>query len=118
MEGHPQPAAAKVHAMGGVVPRTNRWNQSVPRVELDQRSRAARLRFERIDQLFIVRPTMTHLRLRRLLYLFTVGRYGALPQEGGDRELSSDPWSSGLPMLLVLWLENGGFCNSPGVFNF
>ena len=100
------------------MPRTNRWNQSVPRVELDQRSREARLQFERIDQLFIVRRTMTHLRLRRLLYLFTVGRYGALPQEGGDRELSSDPWSSGLPMLLGLWLENAGFCNSPGVFNF
>ena len=100
------------------MPRTNRWNQSVPRVELDQRSRAARLRFERIDELFIVRPTMTHLRLRRLLYLFTVGRYGALPQEGGDREPSSDPGSSGLPMLLGLWLENAGFCNSPGVFNF
>jgi hypothetical protein len=61
---------------------------------------------------------MTHLRLRRLLYLFTVGRYGALPQAGGDRELSSDPWSSGVPMLLGLWLDNAGFCNSPGVFNF
>jgi hypothetical protein len=61
---------------------------------------------------------MTHLRLRRLLYLFTVGRYGALPQEGRNRELSSDSWSSGLSMLLGLWLENAGFCNSPGVFNF
>ena len=100
------------------MPRINRWNQSVSRVELDQRSRAARLRFERIDQLFIVRPAMTHLRLRRLPYVFTVGRYGALAQEGRDRELSSDPWSSGLPMLLGLWLENAGFCNSPGVFNF
>ena len=99
------------------MPRTNLWKQSVTRAEIDQRSRAARLRFERIDQLFIVRPTMTHLRLRRLLYLFTVGRYGALPQEGGDGELSSDP-SSGLPILFGLWLENAGFCNSPGVFNF
>src|SRR5947207_15688214 len=101
-----------------VMPRTNLWGQSVTRVEIDQRSRAVRLRFERIDQLFIVRPTMTHLRLRRLLYVFTVGRYGALPQEGGDRELSSNPWPSGLSMLLGLWLENAGFCNSPGVFNF
>jgi hypothetical protein len=104
--------------MGGVMPRTNRWNQSVPRVELDQRSREARLRFERIDRLFILRDIVTDSTLRRLLYVFTVGRYGALPQEGGDRELSSDPWSSGLPMLLGLWLENAGFCNSPGVFNF
>ena len=100
------------------MPRTNLWSQSETRAEIDQRSRAARLRFERIDQLFIVRRTMTHLRLRRLLYLFTVGRCGALPQEGGDREPSSNPWSSGLPMLLGVWLENAGFCNSPGVFNF
>ena len=82
------------------MPRTNLWNQSVPRVELDQRSRAARLRFERIDRLFKVRPTMMHLRLRRLLYLFTVGRYGALPREGGVKELPSDRWPSRLPMLL------------------
>src|SRR5947209_20318445 len=101
-----------VDVVGGVMPRTNICNQSVTRIEIDQRSRAARLRFERIDQLFIVRPKMTHVRLRRLLYLFTVGRYGALPQKGGNRELSSDSWSSGLPMLLGLWLENAGFSNS------
>src|SRR5689334_4635525 len=82
--------SGNLHAAGGVMPRTNLWSQSVTRVEIDQRSRAARLRFERIDELFIVRPTMTHLRLRRLLHLFTVGRYGALPQGGADRELSSD----------------------------
>ena len=92
------------------MPRTTLWNQSVTRVDIDQRSREARLRFERIDQLFIMRPTVTHIRLRRLLHLFTVGRYGAFPQEGGDRELSNDQWSSGLPMLLGLWLENAGFC--------
>jgi hypothetical protein len=61
---------------------------------------------------------MTHLRLRRLLYVFTVGRYGALPQVGGVNELQSNRWPSGLPMLLGLWLENAGFCNSPGVFHF
>jgi hypothetical protein len=101
-----------------VMPKTNLWSQSITRAEIDQRSRAARLRFERIDQLFIVRPTMTHFRLRRLLYVFTVGRYGELPEEGAGRDLSTDPWSSGFPMLLGLWLEKAGFCNSPGVFNF
>jgi hypothetical protein len=92
--------------------------QSVPRVELDQRSREARLRFERVDQLFIVRATVTPSRLRRLLYLFTVGRYGELPQEGGVKEPLSDRWPSRLPMLLGLWFEDAGFCNLPGVFNF
>jgi hypothetical protein len=56
------------------MPRTNLWDRSVPRVELDRRSREARLRFERIDQLFILRATVTPSRLRRLFYLFTVGR--------------------------------------------
>ena len=98
--------------------RTNLWDRSVPRVELDRRSREARLRFERIDQLFIVRATVTPSRLRRLFYLFTVGRYGGLPQQGEVEELLSNRWPSGLPMLFGLWLENGGYCNLPGVFSF
>ena len=100
------------------MPITNLRMQSVPRVELDQRSREARLRFERIDQLFIMRATVTPSRLRRLFYLFTVGRYGGLPQEGEVEELLSDRWPSRLPMLLGLWFEDAGFCNLPGVFNF
>ncbi len=40
------------------MPRTNLWSESVPRVELDRRSREARLRFERIDRFFILRPTV------------------------------------------------------------
>jgi len=87
-----------------VVARTNLWDQSVPRVELDQRSREARLRFERVDQSFILRATVTHRRLRRLIYWFTVGRYGGLPQQGGIKELLGDRWPSRLPMLFGLWL--------------
>jgi hypothetical protein len=104
--------------MGGIMPRTNLWDRSVPRVEVDRRSREARLRFERIDQLFIVRATVTPSRLRRLLYLFTVGRYGGLAQEGEVEELLRNRWPSGLPMLLGLWLEDAGFCNLPGAFSF
>jgi len=100
------------------MPITNLRMQSVPRVELDQRSREARLRFERIDQLFIMRATVTPSRLRRLFYLFTVGRYGGLPQEGEVEELLSDRWPSRFPMLLGLWFEDAGFFNLPGVFNF
>ena len=99
------------------MPRTNLWDRSMPRVELDRRSREARLRFERIDQLFIVRATVTPSRLRRLLYLFRVGRYGGLPQKGEVEEQLSNGWPSGLPMLFGLWLENAGFCNLPGVFS-
>ena len=100
------------------MPRTNLWNHNLPRAEIDQRSREARLRFERIDRLFIVRATVKNPRLGRLLYLFTVGRYGRLPQEGGVKELLSDRWPSRLSMLFGLWLDNAGVCDLPGVWNY
>jgi hypothetical protein len=59
--------------------KTNLWSKSVPRVELDQRSRTARLRLERIDRLPILPVAVTHSRLRRLLCLFSVGIYGGAP---------------------------------------
>ena len=42
------------HAIGGVIPRTNLWNHNLPRAEIDQRSREARLRLELIVRLFIL----------------------------------------------------------------
>jgi hypothetical protein len=99
------------------MPRTNLWSQSVPRIELDQRSREARLRLEQIDRSFILRATVTHIRLRWLLHLFTVGRYGGLPQEGAGEELLGYRWPSRLPVLFGLWLENARVCDLPGVFN-
>jgi hypothetical protein len=56
--------------------KTNLWSKSVPRVELDQRSRTARLRLERIDRL---PAAVTHPRLRRLLCAFGFGIYGGAP---------------------------------------
>jgi hypothetical protein len=102
--------------MGGVMLRINLWSQSAPRVEIDQRSRDARLRFERTDELFIVRRTVTHSRLRRLLYVFTVGRYGGRPHGDGEvKEQASDRW---FLAFLGLWLKNAEICNCPGTFNF
>jgi hypothetical protein len=57
--------------------RTNLWSKNVPRVELDKRSRAARLRRERIDRLLIPPVTVTQSQLRRLLGAFSFGIYGA-----------------------------------------
>ena len=34
------------------------WNKSVPRVELDQRARAARLRLERMERLLVPRAAV------------------------------------------------------------
>jgi hypothetical protein len=58
--------------------RTNLWSDSVPRVELDQRSRAARLRRERIDRL-LPSVAVPQSRLRRLLCVLSFGIYGGAP---------------------------------------
>jgi len=65
-----------------------------------------------------MRGTVTRSWLRQLLFWFTVGRYGELPQEGEVKAPQSNPWPSSLPLLLGLWLENGELANCPGVFNF
>ena len=99
------------------MPRTNLWNHNLPRAEIDQRSREARLRFELIVRLFMLRATATRTRLRRLLYLITVGRYGGPPQETGGKDPLSDRWPPGMALLLVLWLD-AGVSDATGVFNF
>ena len=100
------------------MPKTNMSSQSVSRIEIDQRSREARVRFERTDLLFVLSTTVTHSWLRGLLYLFTGRRYGGLPKEGGVTERLSDRWPSRLPMLLGIWLEHAGVCNLPTHFKF
>jgi hypothetical protein len=59
--------------------RTNLSSKSAPRVELDERSRAARLRRERIDRLLIPPVAVTQSRFRRLLCVFSFGTYGGTP---------------------------------------
>lgn len=50
--------------------RTNLWNKSVPRVELDQRARDARLRLEQIERLLVSRTAVTASSRSRVLCLF------------------------------------------------
>ena len=61
------------------------WNKSVPRIELDQRARDARLRLERMEQLFVPRAAVTALWYRRVVYLFSVGRPGEGSRTGRIR---------------------------------
>ena len=49
------------------MPRTDLLDQSATRVELDQRSREARLRLERVERLLVVRPMPEQSLLRRML---------------------------------------------------
>src|SRR5206468_2382127 len=72
----PLPAARRhsggILLMEGAMPRMNVWGRSLPRIELDQRSREARLRLEQLERLFISLAAMRQrqARLRRVLYLF------------------------------------------------
>jgi hypothetical protein len=58
------------------MPRKNLWNANLPRVELDQRVREARLRLERIERLLVPRAAVTNSWLRRVFYLFRLGIHG------------------------------------------
>ena len=100
----PLPAAlGGILLMEGAMLRSNLWSRSVPRVELDQRSREARLRLERIERLLILRAAVRQSRLRRVLYLFRVGIYRSAPQESQLREPPSDRRPSRMPIFEV-WL--------------
>jgi len=82
------------------MPRTNPWSRSVPRVELDQRSREARLRLERKERLFVLRAAVTHSRVRRFLCLLSVGVYGGAPQANRIRSPLSNWRPSRMPTIL------------------
>jgi hypothetical protein len=50
------------------------WSRSLPRAELDQRSRDARLRLEQLERLLVSRARASLLRRRRFVS-FGVGRH-------------------------------------------
>ncbi len=52
------------------MPRTDLFEQTAPRVEVDQRSRDARLRLEYVERLLLVRPLPRQSLLRRFLRCF------------------------------------------------
>ena len=62
------------------MPRTNLWSHSVLRVELDQRSREASLRIEKIERLFKPPVRVRHSKLLRLIYVLSLGTCSAMPQ--------------------------------------
>ena len=73
-------AAAWSVRVEGAVPKTNLWSHSVPRVELDQRSREARLRLKQIERLFKPPVRVRHSKLLRLIYVLSLGTCSAMPQ--------------------------------------
>ena len=67
-------------------------NKSVPRAEIDQRARDARLRLEQIERLLALRAPVTASWLRRVLCIFSLGR----PIEGSQTSQTRGP-------LIIRW---------------
>ena len=80
-------------------------NKSVPRVELDQRVRDARLRLERIERLLVPRAAVTGSWITRALCLFSSGRYGAASRGSRTRGPLSNRRPSRIPKIQQEWLE-------------
>ena len=66
------------------------WNKSVPRVELDQRARDARLQIERMERLLAPRTAMSTPWFRRVLCLFGFSEPSEGSRAGRIRGLPSD----------------------------
>ena len=62
------------------MPRVYLRNESVPRVELDQRSREASRRLEQIKRLLQPPVRVSHSRFLRLVYVLSLGTCSATPQ--------------------------------------
>ena len=93
------------------MPRTDLWRRSAPRVELDSRSREARLRWEHAQRV-IVPPTqswLSRMRYRFGLRLFGGGRLEGQSAGAGDGEVGDIPTgfglvASGLPAAVLVTL--------------
>jgi hypothetical protein len=83
--------------------RANLWNQSVSRVELDQRAREARLRLERIERQLLPRA-LTRSPLKRLLYLCRGGIFVSVSRESRTRGPLSDRRPSRMPTIHHVWV--------------
>ena len=101
--------------MEGIMPRKNLWNANVPRVELDQRVRDARLRLERIERLLVPRAAVTNSWLRRVFYLFRLGIYGNASPGNQTTEPLSNQRPSRLPKIHQVEPECGLFCPGSGL---
>jgi hypothetical protein len=62
--------------MEGAMPKVKLWNNAVPRVELDQRARDARLRLERLERLLVPHHVVAASWLRKVLFRFSFGTFG------------------------------------------
>lgn len=90
--------------------KANLWGKSVPRVELDQRARDARLRLEQIERLLVPRAAVTDSWLRRALCLFSFGIYGEARRANRTRGPLSHRRPSHMSKIQEDWIEVCGSC--------
>jgi len=89
-----------IRAMEGAMSKVNRWSRNVPRIELDQRSREARLRFEEIERLVVSKQRQA--RLRRIFYVLGIRISRGAPQQNRRREPLSDRRPSRMPTVFAM----------------
>ena len=82
------------------MPRANQWAKNVPKVELDQRARAARLHLVRLERLLVPRSARLPSRIGRLLCFYgIVIRSGWRRQKGQTRGPLSNQRSPEIRLL-------------------
>jgi hypothetical protein len=93
--------------------RTNFWNKSVPRVELDDRARDARLRLTRIEQLLVPRGSVAGFWLSPFVRLLG-SRTGGTRRNGGRGSGSQgNPRLGCMPETDLVWCEEcSEFCRA------
>ena len=83
------------------------WNKSVPRVELDQRARDARLQLERMEQLLVPRVAVTAPWFRRVLCILGFGEPGVGSRTSRIQGPLSD-WRPPMPQFPRGWAPTAG----------
>jgi hypothetical protein len=85
--------------MEAIMSRINLWSRSLSRVELDQRSRVARLQLEQLQRLLVSHPAVRRYRRRRLLSFDVVRRYTRTLEERRVEGPLSDQRPSRMPAM-------------------
>ena len=90
--------------------RINVWKKSVPRVELDQRARDARVRLVQIERLIVPRASVAGFWLSPLGRLLGFRAGGNRRGGGQGRGPQSDPRLGCFPESGCLWTEDSTKC--------
>ncbi len=95
------------------MPKAKLFDNSVPRVELDQRARDARLQLEHVERLLAPRHAMAAYWLRRVLFRFSFGTFGDRARGSRTRGLPSNRRPSRTPRIhQIRSPARGAFCRA------